>query len=69
MLYWAVVFFSVAIVAGVPGFAGIAGAATLIAPLLYFIFLVIFLVALPAGLARASSTTGLNRSVTNLCLR
>lgn len=52
MLYWALVFFIVALVAGVLGFGGIAAAATDIARILFFIFLVIFLVTLILGLVR-----------------
>jgi uncharacterized membrane protein YtjA (UPF0391 family) len=52
MLYWALVFFIVALVAGVLGFGGIAVAATDIARILFFIFLVIFLVTLILGVVR-----------------
>jgi uncharacterized membrane protein YtjA (UPF0391 family) len=52
MLYWALVFFIVALVAGVLGFGGIAVAATDIARILFYIFLVIFLVTLIFGLVR-----------------
>ncbi len=52
MLYWALVFFIIALVAGVLGFGGIAAAATDMARILFFIFLVIFLVTLVFGLAR-----------------
>ncbi len=52
MLYWALVFFIIALVAGVLGFGGIAAAATDMARILFFIFLVIFLVTLMFGLVR-----------------
>ncbi len=52
MLYWAVVFFIVAIIAAVFGFGGIAAGATTIAQVLFFVFLVVFLASLIAGLAR-----------------
>ena len=52
MLYWAVVFFVVAIVAAVFGFGDIAAGATAIARILFFIFLVIFLISLLVGLTR-----------------
>lgn len=52
MLYWAVVFFIVAVIAAVFGFGGIAAGATTIAQVLFFIFLVVFLVSLITGLAR-----------------
>ena len=50
MLYWALVFFIIAIVAGVLGFGGVSVAAAGIAQLLFYIFVVSFLVALIAGL-------------------
>ncbi|MDZ4858353.1 MAG: DUF1328 domain-containing protein [Candidatus Hydrogenedentes bacterium] len=52
MLYWALVFFVVAILAAVFGFGGIATAATGIAKILFFIFVVLFLVSLLFGLSR-----------------
>ena len=52
MLYWAVVFFIVAIVAAIFGFGGIAAGATTIAKVLFFVFLVVFVVSLFTGLAR-----------------
>jgi uncharacterized membrane protein YtjA (UPF0391 family) len=52
MLYWAAVFFIIAIIAGYLGFGGVAVAASGIAQTLFFVFLVIFLVALVMGLSR-----------------
>jgi uncharacterized membrane protein YtjA (UPF0391 family) len=52
MFYWALVFFIIALVAGVLGFGGIAAAATDMARVLFFIFLVIFLATLVLGLVR-----------------
>ena len=52
MLRWAVAFFIIAIVAAIFGFGGIAVAAAGIAKILFFIFLVLFLVALLGGLVR-----------------
>lgn len=46
MLYWALVFFVVAIVAAVFGFGGIASASAGVAQILFFVFLVLFLGAL-----------------------
>ena len=46
MLYWALVFFVVAIVAAVFGFGGIASASAGIAQILFFVFLVLFFSAL-----------------------
>lgn len=50
MLYWALVFFVVAIIAALFGFSGIAAGAVTIAQVLFFIFLAVFLVTLIAGL-------------------
>lgn len=52
MLRWAIAFFVIAIVAAIFGFGGIAVAAAGIAKILFFIFLVLFLVALLGGLVR-----------------
>ena len=49
MLYWAAVFFVIAIVAAVFGFGGIASATAGIAKILFFIFLILFIVSLVAG--------------------
>lgn len=46
MLYWALVFLLIAIVAGVLGFGGVAFAAAGIAKVLFFAFLIVFLLAL-----------------------
>jgi uncharacterized membrane protein YtjA (UPF0391 family) len=50
MLYWAVVFFLVAVVAAIFGFTGIGAGAATIAQVLFFVFLVVFLVTLIGGL-------------------
>jgi uncharacterized membrane protein YtjA (UPF0391 family) len=52
MLYWALVFFIVALAAAALGFGGIAFAAAGVAKLLFFIFLVLFLVSLVAHMTR-----------------
>lgn len=52
MLRWALAFFIIALVAAIFGFGGIAVAAAGIAKILFFIFLVLFLVALLGGLVR-----------------
>lgn len=52
MLYYALVFFIVAVVAAIFGFGGIAAGAVEIAKILFFIFLVLFVVSLVAGLLR-----------------
>ena len=50
MLYWALMFLIIAIIAGVLGFGGIAFAAAGIAKILFFIFLVVFAIMLITGL-------------------
>ena len=50
MLRWAVIFLIIAIVAGVFGFAGLMLAAAGIAKLLFYLFLILFLITLIAGL-------------------
>ncbi|MBY0261845.1 MAG: DUF1328 domain-containing protein [Phycisphaerales bacterium] len=52
MLYWAVVFFVIALVAALFGFGGIAAGASSIAQILFFIFVVLFVISLLAGLFR-----------------
>jgi uncharacterized membrane protein YtjA (UPF0391 family) len=46
MLKWAVIFFVIAIIAGFFGFTGVESAATLVAKILFFIFLVGFIISL-----------------------
>jgi uncharacterized membrane protein YtjA (UPF0391 family) len=50
MLYWALVFLVVAIIAGALGFGGIAGTSAGIAQILFFIFLAFLIISLVAGL-------------------
>jgi uncharacterized membrane protein YtjA (UPF0391 family) len=52
MLYWAAVFFVVALVAALFGFGGIASASAGIAQILFFLFLVLFVASLIAGVVR-----------------
>ena len=52
MLRWALLFLLVALVAGVFGFGGVYAAAIDIAKILFFVFLVLFLVALVMGWRR-----------------
>ena len=52
MLYYALVFLVVAIIAGLLGFGAIAFAAAGIAKILFFVFLVLFLVSLVTHLGR-----------------
>ncbi len=49
MLYWALIFLVVALVAALFGFGGIAAGAAGIAKILFFVFLVLFIVSLVAG--------------------
>ena len=50
MLGWALTFFIIALIAAVFGFGGIASAAAGIAKVLFFIFVVLFAIALIGGL-------------------
>lgn len=53
MLYWALVFFIVSVIAGLLGFTGVAAASATIAKVFFVIFLFIFLMILLAiGLGR-----------------
>jgi uncharacterized membrane protein YtjA (UPF0391 family) len=52
MLYYALVFLLIALVAAGLGFGGVASAATSIAQILFFPFLVLFVVTLITGLVR-----------------
>ena len=58
MLKWALIFLVVGLVAGLLGFTGIAGTSIAIAKTLFFIFMVIFLVLLIAGLAIGRRVSG-----------
>ncbi|HZG29639.1 Protein of unknown function [Ensifer adhaerens] len=49
MLYYALLFLVVAIIAGALGFGGIAGASVGIAKILFFVFLILFLASLIFG--------------------
>jgi uncharacterized membrane protein YtjA (UPF0391 family) len=51
MLYWALVFLVIALVAALLGFTTIFGAAYSIAKILFFVFLVVFVVSLLMGFA------------------
>lgn len=52
MLYWAAIFFIVALVAGAFGFGGIAAASAGIAQLLFWVFVALFVFSLILMLAR-----------------
>src|SRR5690606_7237330 len=49
MLYYAIVFFVIALIAAALGFGGLAGAATGIAKILFFVFLILFIASLVFG--------------------
>ncbi len=50
MLRWAIIFFVIALIAAVFGFGGIAATASGIAQILFYIFLILFIIALLFGL-------------------
>ena len=52
MLSWVVTFLVIALIAGILGFGGIAGASIEIAKIVFFIAVVLFLVSAVVGLAR-----------------
>jgi uncharacterized membrane protein YtjA (UPF0391 family) len=52
MLGWVVTFLIVALIAGILGFGGVAGASIEIAKIIFFIAVVLFLVSAVVGLAR-----------------
>jgi uncharacterized membrane protein YtjA (UPF0391 family) len=49
MLGWAITFLIIALVAAALGFGGVAGAATGIAKILFFVFLIAFVISLVVG--------------------
>lgn len=52
MLSWVVTFLVIALIAGLLGFGGIAGASIEIAKVIFFIALILFVVSAVVGLAR-----------------
>ena len=52
MLSWVVTFLVIALIAGVLGFGGVAGASIEIAKIIFFIAVVLFLISAVIGLAR-----------------
>jgi len=52
MLYWALLFLAVALVAGLFGFGGVEHTATEISQILFVVFVVLFLASAVAGLVR-----------------
>jgi uncharacterized membrane protein YtjA (UPF0391 family) len=55
MLGWVVTFLIVALIAGILGFGGVAGASIEIAKIIFFIAVVLFLVSAVVGVARGRS--------------
>ena len=53
MLYWALVFLLIALVAAALGFGLAVGGAALVAKVLFFVFMGLFVVSLAAGMFRA----------------
>jgi len=51
MLRWAAAFFIVAIVAAIFGFGDLAAAATGVAKILFYVFLILFLISLISGIS------------------
>jgi uncharacterized membrane protein YtjA (UPF0391 family) len=58
MLRWAFLFLIIGLIAGALGFGGVAGASIGIAKMLFFVFLIVFLVLLVAGLTVARKVSG-----------
>ena len=57
MLRWAIVFLIITFIAGIFAFAGLVLAAVALAKLVFYLFLVLFLLTLIAGLLRKSSSS------------
>ncbi|MES2750014.1 MAG: DUF1328 domain-containing protein [Pseudomonadota bacterium] len=55
MLSWVVTFLIIALVAGLLGFGGIAGASIEIAKIVFFVAIILFLISAVVSLARRSS--------------
>lgn len=55
MLSWVVTFLIVALIAGILGFGGVAGASIEIAKIIFLIAVVLFLVSAVVGLARGNT--------------
>ncbi len=58
MLRWAFIFLIIGLIAAVLGFTSVAGASIAIAKVLFFVFMVIFVVLLVAGLTVARRVGG-----------
>ena len=53
MLYWAMVFLVIALAAAMLGFGVVASGAGVVAKVMFFVFMGLFLLALATGMARA----------------
>jgi uncharacterized membrane protein YtjA (UPF0391 family) len=60
MFRWAIIFLVVTCIAGLFAFAGLVLAAAALAKLIFYLFLVLFLLALIAGLLRRARPNGLD---------
>jgi uncharacterized membrane protein YtjA (UPF0391 family) len=58
MLRWAFIFLVVGLIAALLGFTNVAGASIEIAKILFFVFMVIFVVLLVAGITVGRSVSG-----------
>jgi len=58
MLRWAFIFLVIGLIAALLGFTSVAGASIAIAKTLFFVFMIIFLVLLVAGLAAGRRVSG-----------
>jgi uncharacterized membrane protein YtjA (UPF0391 family) len=65
MLSWPIMFLVIGLIAGVLGFTGVIGAASLIASVLFVIFLVLFFVS--RARSAQSSTNGWSTAVARSC--
>ena len=54
MWNWAIIFFIVAVVSAILGFSGVAVASAGVAKILFFLFVILFVISLVAGLARGA---------------
>ena len=60
MLYWAIVFFVISLIASLFGFTGIAIAFAGIAKILFFVFVVLFILTFNIRLAATTAVKGLS---------
>jgi uncharacterized membrane protein YtjA (UPF0391 family) len=58
MLYWAMVFLVIALLAAALGFGVVTTGAAVIAKVLFFVFMGLFLLSLATGMARAQGPVG-----------